>query len=358
MTDPIGLEVFRNRMAAIATEMGDVLRRTAHSPNIKERADCSVALFDPAGEMVAQAEHIPVHLGAMPASVAAIIERFQPEPGVQYAVNDPYAGGTHLNDLTLVQPVFSEKRLVGWVANRSHHADVGGDSPGSMPATATRLEQEGCIVSPIEAVRQGEWVDQFRAPFLEATRTPEERSGDLAAQMGSNEVGAARLLELAQTDLDGYRARVAELLDYGQRRMEAALDALPDGIYRFTDVMEFGEVDLPISVAVTIEGGHLRADFCRHRRPDRRQSQRGRSGHTLMSLLRRPGGDRPFDPGQWWVLPPARTACTTRLAGQRSNRRGRWRRATSKPANGSPMCSWGRSPRPPRTGYRRLARGR
>ena len=161
MIDPISLEVFRNRIAAVASEMGDVLRRTAHSPNIKERADCSVAIFDPAGEMVAQAEHIPVHLGSMPASVSAVIERFNPVPGLQYAVNDPFAGGTHLNDLTLVRPVFVRSALIGWVANRAHHADVGGEAPGSMPTFATRLVQEGHVVSPMAAVRDGSWLEEF-----------------------------------------------------------------------------------------------------------------------------------------------------------------------------------------------------
>src|SRR5665811_664118 len=153
---PIDLEIARNRLVGIAEEMGVVLRRTSYSPNIKERADCSAAVFTPAGEMLAQAEHIPVHLGAMPASVQAVIDRHDPEPGVQYAVNDPYAGGTHLNDLTIVQPVFSAGRLVGWVGNRAHHADVGGEAPGSMPAHAVDVRQEGIVVSPMPAVRDGE----------------------------------------------------------------------------------------------------------------------------------------------------------------------------------------------------------
>ncbi|MGH8924320.1 MAG: hydantoinase B/oxoprolinase family protein [Acidimicrobiia bacterium] len=259
--DPIALEVFRHRIAAVATEMGDVLRRTAHSPNIKERADCSVAIFEPGGEMLGQAEHIPVHLGSMPASVAAIIDRFDPRPGAQYAVNDPYAGGTHLNDLTLVRPVFVDRELVAWVANRAHHADVGGDAPGSMPADATRLSQEGCVVSPMVAVLDGRWQDQFLSPFIEATRTPVERAGDLAAQLGANEVGAACITELIGSDLDAFGASSMALLDYGERLMEAALRELPHGVYRFEDVMEFGAIDLPIQVAVRIDNGNLTADF-------------------------------------------------------------------------------------------------
>ncbi|HJR86945.1 MAG TPA: hydantoinase B/oxoprolinase family protein, partial [Acidimicrobiia bacterium] len=259
--DPIALEVFRHRISAVATEMGDVLRRTAHSPNIKERADCSVAIFEPGGEMIGQAEHIPVHLGSMPASVAAIIDRFDPRPGAQYAVNDPYAGGTHLNDLTLLRPVFVEGLLVAWVANRAHHADVGGDAPGSMPAGATRLSQEGCVVSPILAVVDGTWQDEFRSPFIAATRTPLERAGDLAAQLGANEVGATRLAELIGSDTEAFHHSSIALLDYGERRMRSALSELPSGTYRFEDVMEFGEEDLLIAVAVRIEDGHLEADF-------------------------------------------------------------------------------------------------
>ena len=200
--DPITLEVARNRLEAVADDMGIVLRRTAYSPNIKERADCSAALFDPSGEMLAQAEHIPVHLGSMPASVAAMLERFgtDVEPGIQFAVNDPYEGGTHLNDLTLVRPVFVDDRLVAWVANRAHHADVGGEAPGSMPAHATRVEQEGHIVPPMPAVRDGTWIESFIDPFLAATRTPTERLGDLSAQMGANEAGALRIERLVASE--------------------------------------------------------------------------------------------------------------------------------------------------------------
>lgn len=262
--DPITLEVARNRLAAIATEMGVVLRRTAYSPNIKERADCSAAVFVPGGEMLAQAEHIPVHLGSMPASVAAVLTAYGAgmEPGLQYAVNDPYYGGTHLNDLTLVRPVFAGSRLVGWVANRAHHADVGGEAPGSMPAHAVEVDQEGHRVAPTPAVRNGEWIEEFLGPFLAATRTPAERLGDLSAQLGANEAGAARVAELAAAEgPDRYLEVAAALLDYGERRMRAAIAALPDGRFEFTDVMEWGEADLPIRAAVTIEGAALQADF-------------------------------------------------------------------------------------------------
>jgi len=260
--DPITLEVARNEFAAVADEMGAVLRRTAYSPNIKERADCSAAVFVPNGEMLAQAEHIPVHLGSMPASVAAVLEHTDLEPGVQYAVNDPYHGGTHLNDLTLVRPVHVAGELVGWVANRAHHADVGGEAPGSMPAHATTVDQEGHVVPPMAAVRDGEWIGSFVEPFLAATRTPAERLGDLSAQLGANEVGARRWAALAERAGSGAFFELAEaLLSYGERRMVAALAALPDGDFLFEDVMEWRGSFLPIAVTLTIEGGRLLADF-------------------------------------------------------------------------------------------------
>ena len=261
----IDLEVGRHQFQAIADEMGAVLRRTAYSPNIKERADFSVALFVPNGELLAQVEHIPVHLGSMPASVLAVVDAFgdRLDLGAQYAVNDPYHGGTHLNDLTLVRPVAIEGDLIGWVANRAHHADVGGTAPGSMPADATLLAEEGHIVPPTVAVREGQWVDEFLAPFLAATRTPAERAGDLSAQLGANEIGARRLLALAGTHGPGkHTALGTALLAYGERRMLAAVGALPDGRYEFEDHMETATgVLVPIRVAVTISGRELHADF-------------------------------------------------------------------------------------------------
>ena len=261
--DAVTLEVARNQFASGADEMGAVLRRTAYSPNIKERADCSAAVFIADGEMLAQAEHIPVHLGSMPASVEAVITEFgtDVDHGVQFAVNDPFHGGTHLNDLTLVRPVHHEKRLIGWVANRAHHADVGGDAPGSMPATATRLTDEGHVVSPTVACVDGSWDDGFLDAFLAATRTPDERIGDLSAQLGANEAGATRLVEAASGHGSAYDTVTQALLSYGESRMRAALSALGDGTHSFTDVMEWGDHDIPIRVSVTIEGDRLIADF-------------------------------------------------------------------------------------------------
>ena len=262
--DPVVLEVARNRLASIADEMGVVLRRTAYSPNIKERADCSAAVFVACGEMLAQAEHIPVHLGSMPASVAAVFGRFGMDlpPGTQYAVNDPYHGGTHLNDLTLVRPVHVEGTLIGWAANRAHHADVGGEAPGSMPADAVTIDQEGIVVAPMLAVVDGAWVPEFVEPFLAATRTPAERVGDLSAQLGANEAGAERVTAMAAVvGIGRYRELTGALLDYGERRMRAAIVALPDGVFRFEDVMEWHGGLVPVRAAVTVDGDAITADF-------------------------------------------------------------------------------------------------
>ena len=194
--DAVTLEVARHRFAAVADEMGGVLRRTAHSPNIKERMDCSAAVFVADGEMLAQAEHIPVHLGSMPASVAAVIAAFgvDPDPGVQFAVNDPFHGGTHLNDLTLLRPVHAGGRLIGWVANRAHHADVGGEAPGSMPAHAIRLDQEGH-----GCPRRWRWSGVLGGPVPDALRRrvphSRERLGDLRRRWAPMQVGARRLPE-------------------------------------------------------------------------------------------------------------------------------------------------------------------
>ncbi|HET9611845.1 MAG TPA: hydantoinase B/oxoprolinase family protein, partial [Acidimicrobiales bacterium] len=172
--DPAALQVLISRLTGVAEEMGAVLRRAAFSPNIKERADCSAALFTPGGEMLVQAEHIPVHLGSMPASVRAAVDAFGDRlgPGDQVVVNDPFAGGTHLNDITLVMPCIVEGRLVGWVANRAHHADVGGAAPGSIPADATDIHQEGLRIPPTPLD------DGLRRLLLANSRTPDERLGD------------------------------------------------------------------------------------------------------------------------------------------------------------------------------------
>ncbi|HKY67518.1 MAG TPA: hydantoinase B/oxoprolinase family protein, partial [Acidimicrobiales bacterium] len=254
--DPAALQVLISRLTGIAEEMGAVLRRAAYSPNIKERADCSAALFTADGEMLVQAEHIPVHLGSMPASVRAAIDAFggRLAPGDQVVLNDPFAGGTHLNDVTLVAPCFVDGRLVGWAANRAHHADVGGAAPGSIPADATEIQQEGLRIPPTLLD------DGLRRLLLANSRTPDERVGDLAAQEGANVVGVERLGEMAG-------APFAEVVDYGERRMRAALAALPDSTWRADDVLDSTGAapdqrrPARVVVAVRVEGDEVTVDF-------------------------------------------------------------------------------------------------
>src|SRR3954468_9829071 len=188
--DPASLQVLISRLTGVAEEMGAALRRAAFSPNIKERADCSAALFTADGELLVQAEHIPVHLGSMPASVHAAIAAFGLDgvaPGEQVILNDPFAGGTHLNDITLVAPCWVDGALVGWVANRAHHADVGGMTPGSIPPDAVEIQQEGLRIPPVRMTP--EVIDMIVA----SSRTPDERRGDLNAQVGANAIGVERL---------------------------------------------------------------------------------------------------------------------------------------------------------------------
>ncbi len=226
--DPAALQVLISQLTGVAEEMGAVLRRASFSPNIKERADCSAALFTRDGGLLVQAEHIPVHLGSMPASVAAAIGAgFDLAAGEQVVLNDPFAGGTHLNDITLVAPCFLGGRIVGWAANRAHHADVGGMTPGSIPPEATEIAQEGLRIPP---VRYGPSVV---AILLANSRTPEERRGDLDAQVGANAIGVERLAAIMAGG-----APVEEVLAYGERRMRAALAELADGTWEVTDVLD------------------------------------------------------------------------------------------------------------------------
>jgi N-methylhydantoinase B len=255
---PAELQVLISHLTGIAEEMGGVLRRAAFSPNIKERADCSAALFTPSGELLVQAEHIPVHLGSMPASVAAAIDVFGGVLGAgdQVVLNDPFAGGTHLNDITLVAPCVTDGELVGWAANRAHHADVGGSAPGSIPADATEIYQEGLRIPP---TRLDEGV---RRLLLANSRTPAERIGDLDAQVGANVVGVGRLAEMAEG-----AAPLAEVVDYGERRMRSALADLPDGTWRADDVVDSTgaapgqQRPARIAVAVTVTGDQVVFDF-------------------------------------------------------------------------------------------------
>lgn len=259
---PVQLEVVRHALAGVAEEMGVALRRAAYSPNIKERADCSAALFDAEGEMVAQAEHIPVHLGAMPASVRAVLDTYGPlRAGQQVCVNDPYLGGTHLPDLTIVAAVGHGSQLLGYVANRAHHADVGGAAPGSMPATATEIAMEGIRIPPI-LIADADGVREDVVRLIAAnSRTPRERRGDLRAQFAANHVGASRLRELAsRMGVRGLREAMAAVCDYSDRRVRAAVREIPDGCYRYQDILEIGS-GITIAAAVTVAGDEITIDF-------------------------------------------------------------------------------------------------
>ncbi len=274
--DAITLEIFRNLFISVAEEMGVTLGRTAYSPNIKERRDFSCACFLENGQMIAQAAHIPVHLGAMPASVRAALEAFETwAPGDLVALNDPYLGGTHLPDITMVSPVFVGKTRSPsfFVASRAHHADVGGMSPGSMPL-ASEIYQEGLIIPPIKLVRSGAAVREVLDIILRNVRTPVERRGDLTAQMAAHRIGERRLLEIVERyGLRETRRHARGLLAYAERLTRAAIERIPDGVYTFSDEMDDDGLPghLPsdwrpgagpqIRVAISVEGDEMTVDF-------------------------------------------------------------------------------------------------
>ena len=253
---PIDLEVARGALTAACHEMGTVLVRSAHSANIKERRDASTALFDAAGQMVAQAEHIPVHLGSMPDAVAAVLGA-EHAPGRSWVLNDPYRGGTHLPDITVVTPAFGAGGgLIGFAASRAHHADVGGERPGSMPADSTRLGQEGIVIEPQVLDRQ------TLASLASRMRAPRERRADLLAQLAANRLGAARLGEL-EGDLGpaGLAQALDEVLDYAERRTRAELEALGEGERLARDVLEAPGADLELCLRAVVAGASLQLDF-------------------------------------------------------------------------------------------------
>jgi len=257
--DPIALQVLVGGLRAACDEMGATLIRSAYSANIKERHDCSTALFDAAGELVMQAEHIPVHLGSMPDAVAAVIDQEQ-RPGRSWILNDPYRGGTHLPDITLISPVFTGGELLGFAASRAHHADVGGPTPGSMPAFSRTLEEEGVVIPPTLAD------DEALENLAGQMRAPRQRLADLRAQQAANRVGELRLGELGdRLGTETLRAGMAEILAYSERRTRAAIAELPDGSYRAEDVLEGDwngeERDLRLRLEATIVGERLRLDF-------------------------------------------------------------------------------------------------
>jgi N-methylhydantoinase B len=253
--DPVALQVMTGALRAACDEMGAVLIRSAHSPNITERHDCSTALFDPAGELIMQAEHIPVHLGSMPDAVAVVVGEEHRE-GDLWILNDPYRGGTHLPDVTLISPVFEGGELLGFAASRAHHADIGGPTPGGMPALSVTLDQEGVVIPPTRAD------DAVLSELASRMRNPEQRLADLRAQRAANLTGIRRLTQLAQRNgIDLLRTATAEILDYAERRTRAALEAMPDGESAAEDRLEGRDDDIRLRLRATVSGDSLDLDF-------------------------------------------------------------------------------------------------
>jgi len=271
--DPIQLEVFKHRFAAVAEEMGVVLKKASYSPNIKERRDYSCAVFNAEGKMIAQAAHIPVHLGSMPMSVKAAVDAFPQDlyPGDVIILNDPFSGGTHLPDITLVSPVYldagehaGEEKPFAFVATRAHHADVGGMTPGSMPV-ATEIYQEGLIIPPIRLVSRGVIEKDVLNLILANVRTPTEREGDIWAQIAANHRGEQRLVDMFQEfgagTVDKY---MSDLLSYTERMTRELLKKIPNGEYEFSDRMDndgISEESVLIKVRITIKDDSANVDF-------------------------------------------------------------------------------------------------
>ena len=249
--DPIELELFKNIFISISEEMGAVLGRTSLSPNIKERKDFSCALFNNRGETFAQGSHIPVHLGAMPLSVQAAMKAISFEVGDLVILNDPYKGGTHLPDITCISPFFTEKKLVFFVANRAHHSDVGGMTPGSMPL-ATEIFQEGLIIPPLKLIQKGKLNEEILTLILSNVRTPEERQGDLLAQIAANNKGKQRLGEVLKKYGLRKILRYTHLIqDYTEKILRETIKEIPDGVYSFADFLDDDGINpSPVKIGV------------------------------------------------------------------------------------------------------------
>lgn len=262
--NPAELNIFASRLGAVCEEMGLVLRNAAFSPNIRDRLDFSCAVFDAQGAMCAQAAHIPVHLGSMAFAMQEIVCRIDWQPGDQVILNDPYLGGTHLPDVTAIAPVHVDGRLIAYVANRAHHADIGAASPGSMPVSR-RLDDEGLVIGPTHLVRAGCVESDVLAGLTRATRNPAEAEGDFSAQLAANRAGVARLAALVARQGGGaFAAAVTALNDYAERLATSALAVIPPGCYRFEDFLDDdaqGGFDIPIRVALTVSAGRVHADF-------------------------------------------------------------------------------------------------
>lgn len=260
----IQLGVFSSRLDAICDEMGAVLRNAAFSPNIRDRLDFSCALFDAKGNLCAQAAHIPVHLGSMAYAMADLVGALEWQDGDQVVLNDPFMGGTHLPDVTLVAPLFAEGSLQAFVVNRAHHADIGASSPGSMPLSSS-LHQEGLVIEPVHLFRQGARVDAVWHQLMAALANPDQSQGDFAAQLSANLAGLKRLRELlAKMSTPVFQQRLQDLNQYAARLAEASLSNIPDGTYEFSDELDDdGQSNrrLPIAVSLQVASGRISLDF-------------------------------------------------------------------------------------------------
>ncbi len=267
-TTPIDIEITGKLLNSIAEEMGIVLRKSAFSPNIKERCDFSCAIFDKNGRMLAQAAHIPVHLGAMPMTVKALMERFRFSPGDVVITNDPFAGGSHLPDITLMRGIFPPDQPdepIFYVVNRAHHADVGGVTPGSMPL-ARSIQEEGVLIEPSMLVTSGNIDKKLLKKIISPMRNQDERQGDLRAQLAALERGNSRLLEFYTQNRQHVEERVSLLLSYGKRIMETVIQEIPDGQWSFRDFLDNDGISnepIPIEVGLRISGGRATLDFSR-----------------------------------------------------------------------------------------------
>lgn len=261
---PVELSLFASRLEAVCDEMGGVLRNAAFSPNIRDRLDFSCAVFDAHGQLCAQAAHIPVHLGSMAFAMADVVSRIVWQPGDTVVFNDPFLGGTHLPDVTVVAPLFHHRELAAFIVNRAHHADIGASIPGSMPVSRS-LADEGLVLEPVALLRGGQWQADVLARIEAATGDPAASRGDFSAQVSANRAGLARLALLVERmGLGAYRAGLAALNDYAERLAEAALQEIPDGEYHFEDRLDDdgqGHRELAIRVRLAKRPGRLDIDF-------------------------------------------------------------------------------------------------
>ena len=265
--DPVTMEIIKGALIYAAEEMGIALRNSSYSPNIKERMDHSCTIFDPKKRLAAQAEHIPVHLGSISFGVVEGLKQFKGElnSGDAILLNDPYVAGTHLPDITLINPVFYKNELIGYTANKAHHSDVGGKAPGSMAGDSTELYQEGIIIPPVKFMKNGKIEDDIAQLIVSNVRTPEIRMGDIRAQIAANVLGERRLVELVERyGVDTVQQAIDAIMNYSEEMMRAEIRKMPEGEYEAVDYLEdTGVSEDPVKIKVTVEikGDRMRIDY-------------------------------------------------------------------------------------------------